>query len=47
MRWTDGNACLPLGQRESGTGALLALQILEAGPYVVRAEMPEETALRA
>ncbi|ATI11849.1 Hypothetical protein APO_1983 [Acetobacter pomorum DM001] len=47
MRWTDGNACLPLGQREPGTGALLALQILEAGPYVVRAEMPEETALRA
>ncbi|MGF1275714.1 Hint domain-containing protein [Acetobacter pasteurianus] len=47
MRWTAGNACLPLGHRKPGTIALLALQILEAGPYVVRTVEPEETALRA
>lgn len=47
MRWTAGNACLPLGHREPGTVALLALQILEAGPYIVSNVEPEETALRA
>ncbi len=47
MRWTAGNACLPLGDREPGTVALLALQILEAGPYIVSNVEPEETALRA
>ncbi|GBQ69461.1 hypothetical protein AA103196_2223 [Ameyamaea chiangmaiensis NBRC 103196] len=34
-RWTNGNATLPLGAREAGTMALLALQILAGGPYVV------------
>ncbi len=47
MRWTAGNACLPLGHREPGTVALLALQILEAGPYIVSNVEPAETALRA
>lgn len=47
MRWTAGNACLPLGHREQGTVALLALQILEAGPYIVSNVEPEATALRA
>ena len=47
MRWTAGNACLPLGHRKPGTIALLALQILEAGPYIVSNAEPEETALRA
>ncbi|ARW09793.1 hypothetical protein NBRC3299_0494 [Acetobacter pasteurianus NBRC 3299] len=47
MRWTSGNACLPLGNREPGTVALLALQVLASGPYLVRNAEPEETALRA
>ncbi|WP_240161719.1 Hint domain-containing protein [Gluconacetobacter azotocaptans] len=35
-RWTNGNALLPLGARRPSTIGLLAVNILAAGPYLVR-----------
>ncbi|MBB2174811.1 Hint domain-containing protein [Gluconacetobacter johannae] len=35
-RWTNGNALLPLGTRRPSTIGLLAVDILAAGPYIVR-----------
>lgn len=47
MRWTTGDACLDLGTREPETIALLALQILASGPYLVNETTAEKTILRA
>ncbi|MFC0568750.1 Hint domain-containing protein [Gluconobacter japonicus] len=35
VRWTDGNAFLSLGHRPLGSIALLSVQILASGPYLV------------
>ncbi|WP_141354667.1 Hint domain-containing protein, partial [Gluconobacter sphaericus] len=35
MRWTKGNALLPLGHRYVGSISLLSIQILSSGPYLM------------
>ncbi|WP_448955301.1 Hint domain-containing protein [Labrys neptuniae] len=44
-RWTDGDAVLPLGKRAPNAIAMLGLQILAAGPYVVDNAATENAAL--
>ncbi|WP_187829776.1 Hint domain-containing protein [Labrys sp. KNU-23] len=44
-RWTDGNAVLPLGERAPNAIAMLGLQVLAAGPYVVDADAAADAAL--
>ncbi|WP_181161387.1 Hint domain-containing protein [Labrys okinawensis] len=44
-RWTDGDAVLPLGERAPNAIAMLGLQILAAGPYLVEADAAAEAAL--
>ncbi|MBS0985466.1 Hint domain-containing protein [Acetobacter thailandicus] len=34
-RWTTGNACLSLGERKANSVAMLAVQVLAAGPYLL------------
>ncbi|QEH95882.1 Hint domain-containing protein [Gluconobacter thailandicus] len=46
MRWTNGNAFLPLGERMPGSIGLLALKIEAAGPYVVRSSEPVDNVLK-
>lgn len=45
QRWTTGDAVLPLGERAPNAIAMLGLQILAAGPYVVEADAAEHAAL--
>ncbi|MBE7620805.1 hypothetical protein GL297_14440 [Komagataeibacter sp. FXV2] len=47
MRWTSGNALLPLGPRHPNSAALLALQIREKGAYPVARPAHVQTAKRA
>jgi len=35
VRWTNGKALIPLGAREHNSHALLAIKVIEAGPYVI------------
>ncbi|MDT3375923.1 Hint domain-containing protein [Labrys neptuniae] len=44
-RWTDGDAVLPLGERAPNAIAMLGLQIVAAGPYVVEADAAADAAL--
>ncbi|QQX91817.1 Hint domain-containing protein [Gluconobacter sphaericus] len=46
-RWTAGNAMLPLGERHPNSIALLALQIKNAGPYVLNETAKAEIAVTA
>ncbi|MEJ5141830.1 Hint domain-containing protein [Gluconobacter albidus] len=46
VRWTNGNAMLPLTARQPNSLGMLAIQILAAGPYLVTTSA-EETALTA
>ncbi|WP_231502846.1 Hint domain-containing protein [Gluconobacter thailandicus] len=46
MRWTNGNALLPLGERMPGSIGLLALKIEAAGPYVVRSSESVDNVLK-
>ena len=45
MRWTTGNAVLPLGERQPNSVAILALQIRAAGPYIVTTPRPQDKML--
>ncbi|MEN3167362.1 Hint domain-containing protein [Gluconobacter sp. OJB] len=45
VRWTNGNAILPLTARQPNSLGMLAIQILAAGPYLVTSE--ENAALTA
>lgn len=47
MRWTSGNALLPLGERAPGTLALMAIEVRAAGPYVLDEAISEHQALKA
>ncbi|POF62826.1 hypothetical protein CFR73_11090 [Novacetimonas maltaceti] len=47
MRWTSGNALLPLGPRHPNSAALLAIQIREKGPYLVAEPEGMQVAKRA
>ncbi|KAA8395473.1 hypothetical protein FKW22_08490 [Acetobacter sp. DmW_125124] len=47
MRWTSGNALLPLGERAPGTLALMAIEVRAAGPYVLDETLSERQALKA
>ncbi|QEE86989.1 hypothetical protein EOV40_014820 (plasmid) [Acetobacter oryzoeni] len=47
MRWTSGNALLPLGERAPGTLALMAIEVRAAGPYVLDETISERQALKA
>ncbi|GAC89131.1 outer membrane protein [Gluconobacter thailandicus F149-1 = NBRC 100600] len=47
MRWTMGNALLPLGNRSPNTIAILAIQIKAGGPYLVTEEQEHFLAQRA
>lgn len=44
-RWTDGDAVLPLGERAPNAIAMLGLQVLAAGPYVVDGDAAADAAL--
>ncbi|MFT9298901.1 MAG: Hint domain-containing protein, partial [Gluconobacter sp.] len=46
MRWTNGNAHLPLGARLPGSIGLLAIKVEAAGPYVVASADEAEVALK-
>lgn len=46
VRWTSGNAWLPLGERHHNSVALLAIQIKKAYPYFSADAFPEKAALR-
>lgn len=46
MRWTNGNAYLPLGARLPGGIGLLAIKVEAAGPYVVAPADDVEVALK-
>lgn len=41
-RWTTGKALLPLGGRHTDGIGLLAIQVLSAGPYVVRSDVSKQ-----
>ncbi len=43
-RWTNGNALLSLTARQPNSLGMLAVQVLEAGPYVLASEGEAETA---
>ncbi|WP_252354115.1 Hint domain-containing protein [Acetobacter sp. P5B1] len=47
LRWTDGNAVLPLGETKRKSLRLLSVEILAAGPYVETDEVSEVTAKMA
>jgi len=47
MRWTNGNAMLPLGKRAPGAIALMAIEVRAAGPYVLDETISEHHALKA
>jgi len=47
MRWTSGNALLPLGERAPGTLALMAIEVRTEGPYVLDETISERQALKA
>ena len=47
MRWTSGNALLPLGERAPGTLALMAIEVRAEGPYVLDETIAERQALKA
>jgi len=47
MRWTSGNALLPLGERAPGSLALMAIEVRAAGPYVLDETISERQALKA
>jgi hypothetical protein len=47
MRWTSGNALLPLGRRAPGTLGLMAIEVRAAGPYVLDETIAERQALKA
>ncbi|GAN61623.1 hypothetical protein ACI01nite_27420 [Acetobacter cibinongensis] len=47
MRWTSGNAQLPLGKRTPGTIGLMAIEVRAAGPYVLDETISEHQALKA
>nr|WP_212377659.1 Hint domain-containing protein [Acetobacter persici]MBS0964478.1 Hint domain-containing protein [Acetobacter persici] len=47
MRWTSGNALLPLGERAPGALALMAIEVRAAGPYVLNETISEHQALKA
>lgn len=47
MRWTNGNAMLPLGQRTPSAIALMALEVRAAGPYIRNETIFEHYALKA
>ncbi|WP_241767679.1 Hint domain-containing protein [Tanticharoenia sakaeratensis] len=42
MRWTAGNALLPLGQRSPGSLAMMAIEVKVAGPYLFNDTLPEQ-----
>lgn len=44
-RWTDGDGVLPLGERAPNAIAMLGLQILAAGPYVVDGDASADAVL--
>lgn len=44
-RWTDGDAMLPLGERAPNAIAMLGLQVLAAGPYVVDGDAAADAVL--
>lgn len=47
MRWTTGDAVLPLGNRPMGVIALMSIQICAAGPYLLTETTAETVALQA
>jgi len=47
MRWTNGNALLPLGKRAPGALALMAIEVKAAGPYALDETISEHQALKA
>ncbi|MGV4858488.1 Hint domain-containing protein [Acetobacter senegalensis] len=47
MRWTNGNAMLPLGQRAPGSLAMMAIEVKAAGPYVLDETIPKHQAMKA
>ena len=47
MRWTSGNALLPLGERAPGSLALMAIEVKAAGPYILDETLSENHALKA
>lgn len=47
MRWTRGNALLPLGERAPGTLAQMVMEVRAAGPYVLDETISEYQALKA
>ncbi|GEC62071.1 hypothetical protein GOX01_24020 [Gluconobacter oxydans] len=47
MRWTSGNALLPLGERAPGALALMAIEVKAAGPYILDETLSENHALKA
>lgn len=47
MRWTSGNAELPLGDRQLNSVALLAIQVKAAGPYLVSDASAAGVAIKA
>ena len=47
MRWTSGNALLPLGKRAPGALALMAIEVKAAGPYILDETIAERQALKA
>jgi len=47
MRWTSGNALLPLGERAPGALVLMAIEVKAAGPYILDETLSENHALKA
>lgn len=47
MRWTSGNALLPLGERAPEALALMTIEVRAAGPYVLAETLSEHQALKA
>jgi len=47
IRWTNGNALIPLGKRAPETLALMAIEVRAAGPYVLDETISERQALKA
>ncbi|AXH72284.1 MAG: hint domain protein [Caudoviricetes sp.] len=47
MRWTNGNALLPLGERAPGTIGLMTIEVRAAGPYILEDTIAEDQALKA
>ncbi|MBS1102357.1 Hint domain-containing protein [Gluconobacter sp. Dm-62] len=47
VRWTNGNATLPLTARQPNSFGMLAIQVLASGPYLLTSEGEAETARTA